>query len=162
MKMLAERGERPRAIKRYLVAYFALRPNTKQMLDSATTILQAYEARELKLRESRDKNRGCPDEDGFITVVSKSTAARMVEEDEMGFEDAARDLLDTDNDSTSKGKSKSRKRSVEEEEGGRHLDFYKFQRRQKKQNDMTDLRTRFEEDKAKLAALKSSDLLKKQ
>lgn len=161
--MFAEEVERPRAIKRYLSTYFSLRPNTKKALDSATVILQAYEAREAKLRESKEKHKGCPDEEGFITVVSKSTAARMEEEDEMGFEDAARDLLDLDPTSTEKkGRSKDKKRGLEEEPREKYLNFYKFQRRERKQDKVIDLRSKFEEDKARLAALKSSSLFKKQ
>ena len=113
--MSVEKGEDARATKRYLSTYFSLRPNTKKMLDSVTSTLQAYEARESKLRKNREKNKGCPDEDGFITVISKSTAARMVEEDEMGFEDAARELLDTGDVKTSRRK----RRGVEEEGGGK-------------------------------------------
>lgn len=161
-KMLAETTENPRAIKRYLSAYFSLRPNTLKMLDSATNILQAYEAREAKLKESKEKHRGCPDEDGFITIVSKSTAARMGEEDEMGFEDAANDLLDLSNETTNgKGNKKDKKRMFEEEPRERNGNFYKYQRKGKGRDDVGDLRSRFEEDKIKLAALKSSILFKK-
>lgn len=161
--MLAETAEKPRAIKRYLSAYFSLRPNTKKVLDSATNILQAYEARETKLKESKEKHRGCADEDGFITVVSKSTAARMEEEDEMGFEDAAKDLLDLDNHSTDKNRNgRDKKRRLEEEPAEKCLNFYKFQRKDKKRDEVVDLRSKFEEDKLKLAALKSSSLFKKQ
>ena len=96
--------------------------------------------------------------------MSKSTAARMEEEDELGFEDAARDLLDLDPASTERsGKDRGKKRRLEEEAVEKqHLNFYRFQRKARKQDKVVDLRSKFEEDKLKLAALKSSSLFKKQ
>lgn len=43
----------------------------------------------------------------------------------------------------------AKKRPVE------HTDFYRFQQREKRRNDLLDLRERFEEDKRRLAELKA-------
>lgn len=141
---MTEESENPKAIKRYLEAYFSKRPSFENLLESSHKVLAQYEAREERLRKEADSRKDFVDEEGFKTVVSKSVSALMTAEEDMNFTEDADRLLNGD----------SKKRKQKEQPT-----FYKFQRKERKLNEAEELRKKFEEDKKLLAALKSNPVL---
>lgn len=157
------------AIRRYLKAYFSHRPNPHILSAQVNSAITAYGEQEARSREERDFKGGHPDDDGFITVVRKSSKhARIEQEDELAFEDRANELLlddnsdDDDDDKRALSRRKhmaTKKQKFAVEEDKALSGFYRFQHREQRQKDTTDLRTRFEADRVRIAALKANRLL---
>lgn len=110
--------------------------NTDQLQTNIDEFMTGYDERVKKAAEQEKVNDGVADEDGWITVTRtgkyKGVPRTEVEEE--------------------RTKAKERKKGRQKE----LLNFYTFQIRETKRERIADLRKKFEEDKQKIATLKTS------
>jgi ribosomal RNA-processing protein 7 len=81
-----------------------------------------------------------PDDDGFVLVTSRTNKKRSKK---------------STSDSTKRGTGDVRNRDKKKPKNLELQDFYRFQIREKKVAKLTDLKKKFEEDRAKIAVLKA-------
>ncbi|OLL24101.1 Ribosomal RNA-processing protein 7 [Neolecta irregularis DAH-3] len=117
-------------VERYRRLHILSRPSHTDLQQMVDNYMSSFNNQESSTAIALRKSRNFPDEDGFITVVrgAKMGAVRM-EEAELAKEKA-------------KGK-------------GELKDFYRFQTREEKKNKSLEIRKRFEEDKKKVAEMKT-------
>jgi ribosomal RNA-processing protein 7 len=113
----------------------------QKLLDKCNEIMQDYEDAEEAQRLDREAAANQPDEDGFISVTSKS----------IGLEESKEKL---EKDKTGRRHQK-RNRKKKESTGATELqDFYRFQRKETRKRTLQDLRKQFEEDLKKVKKMK--------
>ncbi|KIX08179.1 uncharacterized protein Z518_02835 [Rhinocladiella mackenziei CBS 650.93] len=104
-------------------------PSRKELLRSVNGFMTAYAQMEESRSRENARKRQEPDEDGFITVTRGSKGgARM---------DEAKELAE---------KQKGKNKGVE--------DFYRFQMREKRKEQQTEMLKKFEEDKRKVEEMR--------
>ncbi|KAJ3280214.1 Ribosomal RNA-processing protein 7 A, partial [Borealophlyctis nickersoniae] len=91
-------------------------------------------------RLAQERARNVPDEDGFV-LVTRARGRRNTNADASGATVTAARPEEVK-------KLKPKKKEL--------VDFYRFQMRESKRNQLADLRRKFEEDKKKIAALKAN------
>ncbi|KAJ3158878.1 Ribosomal RNA-processing protein 7 [Geranomyces michiganensis] len=129
-----------KGLAKYLAAHYAARPTLATLAAETDSTLAAFEDAERAARAAIESARNVPDEDGFVTVVRGRGRKGMNSDGQGASVTAARadDLK----------KLKPKKKEL--------VDFYRFQLRENKRNQLADLRRKFEEDKQKIAALRAS------
>ena len=118
----------------------------QQLMEKCNTIMSAYEQSELAAQENAKRATEQPDEDGFITVTHGSSTPSFLD-----------DELETTQHQVGRGKGskRTRKRKADNRSGaGEFADFYKFQWKEMKKKEMSDLKARFEEDLEKVKKMK--------
>jgi ribosomal RNA-processing protein 7 len=108
--------------------------------DKINQELLDFEELELKMKKEALAKRNLPDEDGFVTVT-RARGRRNTNRDGHGaVVSAVNPALVKDLKPKEKGL----------------VDFYRFQMRENKRNQLIELRKRFEQDKLKIAELRKS------
>ncbi|KAJ1969614.1 hypothetical protein IWQ62_000504 [Dispira parvispora] len=126
-----------RGLDRYLAAYAHARPLPDVLQKDADEFMDKFYDIEKQRRQALAELRSAPDEDGFVTVTRRKgrstvSVAGNISAPVVGFSDAQ----------TLKPKNHQ------------VLDFYSFQTRQAKRNQLIELRQKFEKDKERIAELK--------
>lgn len=122
--------------------YFCRRPDVQLLQKHVNEQMSAFEDQEEAKRNQLAKASKTADEEGFITVVSKATTA-------------------TTTAATTSGQPKGRL-----QQDGKELpfeipkNFYKFQTRRKKVDELQELKRKFEADKLRLEQLRKDRLFK--
>ncbi|KAJ1659917.1 hypothetical protein IWQ61_001080 [Dispira simplex] len=126
-----------RGLDRYLAAYAHARPLPDVLQKDADEFMDKFYEIERQRRQALAELRSAPDEDGFVTVTRRKgrstvSVAGNISAPVVGFSTAQ----------TLKPKNHQ------------VLDFYSFQTRQVKRNQLIELRQKFEKDKERIAQLK--------
>ncbi|KAJ3036553.1 Ribosomal RNA-processing protein 7 A [Rhizophlyctis rosea] len=135
-----KKGPEPVGMEKYLLNHFHSRPPLPTLSHQVNTSLAAFESAEEQARLAAARRHNVPDEDGFV-LVTRSRGRRNVNTDASGASVTAARPEEIK-------KLKPKKLEV--------VDFYRFQMRESKRNQLADLRRKFEEDKEKIAKLKAS------
>ncbi|TPX58242.1 hypothetical protein PhCBS80983_g03283 [Powellomyces hirtus] len=143
----AEDGEQPtpgttplHGLAKYLHLHYSSRPRLATLQSSTNTSLAAFEDAERAARIAVEHSRNVPDQDGFVTVV-RGKGRRGMNVDGQGAAVMAAKAEDVT-------RLKPKKKEL--------VDFYRFQMRENKRNQLADLRRKFEDDKQKIVALRAS------
>ncbi|KAI8910023.1 ribosomal RNA-processing protein 7-domain-containing protein [Powellomyces hirtus] len=128
-------------LAKYLHLHYSSRPRLATLQSATDTTLAAFEDAERAARLAVEQSRNVPDQDGFVTVV-RGKGRRGMNVDGQGAAVMAAKAEDVTN-----LKPKKKKELV---------DFYRFQMRENKRNQLADLRRKFEDDKQKIVALRAS------
>jgi ribosomal RNA-processing protein 7 len=114
-------------------------------MELCNTAMSTYEQSEIEAEALAKRLAEEPDEDGFITVTHGSSAPSFSAELEATQHTVGR----------GKGSKRNRKRKAENRHGaGEFSDFYKFQWKEMKKREMSDLKAKFEEDLKKVNRMK--------
>ena len=123
-----------------------------RLLDECNAVMEAYEeAEQARLRAISSE----PDDDGFITVThSTQPVIGNDDDDDNNLEEGRRNGAGRPKRHAAKGRSRKRKKGP-----GAHAldDFYRFQTKAKRKEDIQDLRQRFQEDLQRIQKLKESN-----
>ncbi|KAJ8655345.1 hypothetical protein O0I10_009034 [Lichtheimia ornata] len=119
-------SDQPLGYKRYMMHYKKIRPDPSLLQQQVDTFMSKFKAEEYQREREEEERRNQMDEDGF-TVVTRPKKKLVADTPEIVVK-------------------KPRE----------FLDFYRFQVREKKQNELSELRRRFEEDKQKIAKQKEA------
>lgn len=111
--------------------YFDCRPDPAVLRDHVNDQMAAFEEREGKRRQVLLSKASTPDDYGFVTVVNTRPLHGPA---------AAKD--------------------APEPESTGLTDFYRFQTRQSRRNQLDELKRKFEEDRARIAVLKRNRIFK--
>ncbi|KAI8639249.1 ribosomal RNA-processing protein 7-domain-containing protein [Parasitella parasitica] len=133
--------DQPLGFERYILAYDLSRPNAADLQQEVDSFMKKFKADEYQKEREKLERMNQMDDDGFTVVVRhKKTKATdgTIHVGSISAEAA---------EAQREHKLKQKKELV---------NFYRFQMREKKQNELVELRKRFEEDKAKIAQLKQS------
>ena len=114
-------------------------PVMSELQSQAEEFMRSYDEEEHIAKLDRDKRAREPDNDGFVLVKTKNKKRRTEEKRGTG--------APRDRDGSKKKKNKETKEL-------KH--FYRFQMRDEKQKQLVDLRQRFQQDQAKIAAMKAA------
>ncbi|KAJ3222576.1 Ribosomal RNA-processing protein 7 A [Clydaea vesicula] len=112
---------------KYIELFKSSKPSQNILQKNVEIYLKAFDELQAEKKLNLQAKKNLPDEDGFITVVSKS-----------------KQKMETKSDNK---KLKKKKELV---------DFYRFQMRDTKRQQLADLRTKFEQDKKKIEILKKA------
>lgn len=129
-------------ISAVIARYKARIPDRSKLAEQCDLIMSRFDESEEAERQAMLKSQE-PDEDGFITVTKESNI--------VGKKRQLNDDWDSDDDGAegvpSRKKGGKRFRKKKKGRGSSELnDFYRFQTRESKRKEVTDLRKRFEED----------------
>ncbi|KAJ3238335.1 Ribosomal RNA-processing protein 7 [Chytriomyces hyalinus] len=124
----------PIGLEKWVQGFIAAHPPLASLEAQVNSYMQQYdEMNDSRLREL-DRRRNEPDEDGFILVGGAPKPK----------------LGDNGLPVSAGGNRKKRFKKAE------HVDFYRFQMRESKRNQLAELRKKFEEDKKRIEKLKES------
>ena len=123
-------------IVEFIVDYTISRPSLSDLHATVEGAMAAFNAAEAKERAEVQANRNVPDEDGFVTVHRRGRKANT--------DGTGATVFALSSDQAAKLKPKD----------AGLVDFYRFQMREAKRSQLSDLRKRFEADKAKIAEMK--------
>ncbi|KAJ3020233.1 Ribosomal RNA-processing protein 7 A [Thoreauomyces humboldtii] len=137
-----QREQQPqrRGLTKWVAQHFESRPRLAQLQLETDTTLVAFEDAEREARLAIEDQRNVPDEDGFVTVV-RGRGRKNTNMDGQGASVSAARPEDLK-------KLKPKKKEL--------VDFYRFQMRETKRNQLADLRRKFEEDKERIVALRAN------
>lgn len=110
--------------------YLSSRPHTDALQRRVNEQVRAYEEHEQLGRKRMLERSKTPDDEGFVTVVSSHSLPLM----------------------------KKKKRKEQEDSRVLHGNFYKFQSRQTRTDQLEELKRKFEDDKARLALLRKNKI----
>ncbi|KAJ3173785.1 Ribosomal RNA-processing protein 7 [Geranomyces variabilis] len=127
-------------LAKYLAGHYAARPTLATLAAETNSTLAAFEDAERAARAAIESARNVPDADGFVTVV-RGRGRKGMNSDGQGASVTAARAEDLK-------KLKPKKKEL--------VDFYRFQLRENKRNQLADLRRKFEDDKQKIAALRAN------
>ncbi|OBZ90306.1 Ribosomal RNA-processing protein 7 A [Choanephora cucurbitarum] len=133
-----EDSEQPLGLGRYLLTYQLSRPNAHDLQKEVDSFMMKFKEDEYKKERETLERMNQMDEDGFTVVVRHKKAKTT---------DGSINVASISADAADAYKPKKKKELV---------NFYRFQMREQKQNELSELRKRFEEDKVKIAKLKQS------
>ncbi|CAB9515881.1 Inherit from NOG: ribosomal RNA processing 7 homolog A (Saccharomyces cerevisiae) [Seminavis robusta] len=130
-------------VQRYRASYQRL--DRAKLLAKCNEVMQEYEDKEEEQRLSREEAANQPDDDGFITVTSKSVGV-----------ESGKHQLEKDKGAPPSGRRQhKRNRKKKQGIGATELqDFYRFQRKETRKRTLQDLRLQFEEDLKKVKKMK--------
>ncbi|KAJ3306166.1 hypothetical protein HDV03_000400 [Kappamyces sp. JEL0829] len=114
------------------------RPDISLLKEKVDEAMAIFDSDEKKERERREALRNMPDEDGFVTVSRHGKKTNL--------------------DGTGGSVMALRKEDAEQlkpKDKGL-VDFYRFQMRERKRQELADLRKKFEDDKLKIKSMKES------
>ena len=116
----------------WLEAWRAGRPSDMHTLESEVNkLLAAFDEKERDIRDKRKRMKDEVDDDGFTMVVNSRKKQ---------------------GNSSSESNRKKRRKKKETEMGN----FYRFQIRESKREQLADLRSKFEQDKKRIASMKAT------
>ncbi|KAJ3186601.1 Ribosomal RNA-processing protein 7 A [Gaertneriomyces sp. JEL0708] len=127
-------------LAKWISQYLTSRPKLADLQQVTDVSLVAFEDAEREAALEAERRRNMPDEDGFVTVM-RGRGRKNMNADGHGASVAATSAEEAK-------KLKPKKKEL--------VDFYRFQMRESKRNQLADLRRKFEEDKQRIAALKAS------
>ncbi|KAF7721440.1 Ribosomal RNA-processing protein 7 A [Apophysomyces ossiformis] len=128
---------RPLGFKRYLLSYDLSRPDPQELQQQVDSFMVKFKASEYEKEREILERMNKMDEDGFV-VVTRHKKAKTT--------DGSINVAAVSAESVDLKKAKQREL----------FDFYRFHLREKKQNELSELRRKFEEDKEKITKLKQS------
>lgn len=128
-----------RGMKKWIAEYRAKRPGLHVLQEQIDDFMAEFDAREEQAKRDRE---AAAAEDGWTVVVNKG--GRKKNTDESGISVGAVDVTAA----TERAKKKQRKEGI--------LDFYRFQRREARRNEVLELQQKFEEDKKRIAKMKAA------
>ncbi|CAO3648926.1 unnamed protein product [Cunninghamella echinulata] len=131
----------PLGFQRYLLSFQLSRPDPELLQTQVDAYMLKFKENEYQKERELLERMNKMDEDGFV-VVSRHKKKKNTDGD---IHVTATSAAVAVNDQSLKPK---KKREL--------VDFYRFQLREKKQNELLELRKRFEEDKRKIEKLKQS------
>ncbi|TFK43930.1 ribosomal RNA-processing protein 7-domain-containing protein [Crucibulum laeve] len=139
-------SEEPHGLAHYQALYESLRPPLDAVREHADTSINLYEYEVAKSKQKSKYRKGeaIVDEDGF-TLVTRGGAYGQTLGGGVGV--ASKRFQQTGHTA----KNRNRKKEKKEKEG-----FYAFQKAEKQRQELMDLKTKWEEDKAKVEKLKAS------
>ncbi|KAI9199797.1 ribosomal RNA-processing protein 7-domain-containing protein [Polychytrium aggregatum] len=129
----------PVGLQKWILEHKLRHPPIVELKEQVNEYLNLFDLEERRKQEELDAKLNQPDEDGFVTVSRRSK--RGTATDAHGAKMSAAKLSDVQ-------KLKPKKLGLD--------DFYRFQMRETKRNQLADLRRKFEEDKRKIEHFKSS------
>lgn len=137
-------GDEPIGVKAWVHQHKALRPGNDVLQEQVDSWIEAHDVAEAAKAKARQAAMA---EDGWTVVVRSKGRKRTREEDGMtvmtgGASGAA---------AQAQAAAASKKGSADQQLS----DFYRFQRREKRRNELFELRERFEEDRKRIAQLKA-------
>ncbi|KAJ3103833.1 Ribosomal RNA-processing protein 7 A [Phlyctochytrium planicorne] len=118
-------------MEKWVAQYAAERPRLEDLEKSVNKYMEEFEEMEAEKERALAARRNQPDEDGFI-LVTKGAGRKGKAASDVAVE---------------KGAKKNKKTQV--------VDFYRFQMREGKRNQLAELRKKFEEDKARIEEMKA-------
>ncbi|KAI8053915.1 ribosomal RNA-processing protein 7-domain-containing protein [Syncephalis plumigaleata] len=128
-------------LERYKLTYQQSRPAPSTLGKQANAYIVAYEEEQRKKQAMESAMYNVPDEDGFITVVRQHR--KRGNTDGRGMVKAVR----------AEDAAKLKEKSVDSKE---KVDFYRFQHREAKREKLLDLRRKFEQDKERIAKMRTN------
>ena len=137
-------GDTPCGLPKWLSEYFGARPGLEELQRRIDAQMAAYDARQQEEERRADAARNVPDEDGFITVSRR--ARRNTHTDGVVHVKAG--------SAASAIAAEAAATAALMKEGtvqGGLTDFYKFQVRAKREDQIDDLRKKFQQDRVRLA-----------
>ncbi|KAF8063542.1 ribosomal RNA-processing protein 7-domain-containing protein [Lyophyllum atratum] len=139
--------EEPSGLSHYTSLYDSLRPPLDAVREHADSsiLFYEYELQKTKQKSKYRKGEAIVDDDGF-TLVTRGGAYGKTLGGGVGV--ASKQFQKS-------GKTSNRNRGAKKE-GKEKKDFYAFQKAEKQRSDLMNLKKRWEEDKAKVEALKAS------
>ncbi|KAI8367285.1 SSU rRNA processing protein [Blakeslea trispora] len=133
-----EESEQPLGLGRYVLTYQLSRPNAHDLQKEVDSFMMKFKEDEYKKERETLERMNQMDDDGFTVVVRHKKAKTT---------DGSINVASISADAADAYQPKKKKELV---------NFYRFQMREQKQNELSELRKRFEEDKVKIAKLKQS------
>lgn len=128
---------KPLGLERYTSIYINAHPSPTDLQAHVDAFMQNFALEETKRKESqRVQKANLPDDDGFITVTRSNRSRGGIGSTGVKMQHAKQAL------------EESKKKTPELQ------DFYRFQMRQKKRDDLAELRRKFNEDKERVAKWK--------
>lgn len=121
---------------RWILDHLQMYPDLSKLQQKVDDAMSLFDQEEMDAIMEQKNRMGKPDEDGFITV-SRTRGRRNGD-------------VPTSTVDVVQPKKKSKEL----------VDFYRFQRREEKRNQLSELRRKFEQDKAKIAQLKEKKRFK--
>ncbi|KAL1929416.1 hypothetical protein VTP01DRAFT_1554 [Rhizomucor pusillus] len=137
-KWFAPNKQQPLGFNRYLLSYDLSRPDHDQLQQQVDTFMVKFKADEYEKEREAMERMSKMDEDGFV-VVSRTKKRSRATDGEVAVQSFGAATFDP---------SKVKKKEL--------TDFYRFQVREAKKNELMNLRRQFEEDKAKIERQKQS------
>ncbi|KAJ3025345.1 UNVERIFIED_CONTAM: hypothetical protein HDU68_007232 [Siphonaria sp. JEL0065] len=126
----------PRGLEKWVKEFIANHPPLKALQESADRYMKQYDDMHNEKQRELARRRAEPDEDGFILVGAHKQVKKV-------------DPMDQDKNKEG-GDGKKMKKKLE------RVDFYRFQMRESKRNQLVELRNKFEEDKKRIEKLKAT------
>eukprot|EP00956_Cyclotella_meneghiniana_P021024 scaffold37788_cov57-Cyclotella_meneghiniana.AAC.2 len=131
-------------VQKYKLSAYRHMPR-QQLMELCNATMSSYEQSEAEAEARAKRLAEEPDEDGFITVTHGSSTPSFGAELETTQHQVGR----------GKGSKRNRKRKADNRHGGGEFsDFYKFQWKEKKKQEMSDLKTKFQDDLEKVKRMK--------
>ncbi|ORX52424.1 hypothetical protein DM01DRAFT_1336795 [Hesseltinella vesiculosa] len=130
----------PLGFQRYVLACEQSRPDHQYLQSQVDAYMLKFKANEYQKEREAQERLNKMDDDGFV-VVSRFKRKKNTDGD---IQVTVANAASVQNYDPSKAKKKEL------------VDFYRFQLREKKQSELTDLRKRFEQDRAKISQLKQA------
>ncbi|KAJ2850031.1 hypothetical protein IWW36_002216 [Coemansia brasiliensis] len=129
-----------RGLSRYLYEYRASRPPVELLKTEVDSYMEKFEAAQYERERMLSQQQNVPDEDGFVTVVRRGRHTKNTD-GSVSVTAASAD------DARAAG---SRKKEV------LIGNMYRFQMRERKNNQLLELRKKFEQDKEKIARMRQA------
>ncbi|KAJ3332724.1 hypothetical protein HDU76_013271 [Blyttiomyces sp. JEL0837] len=129
----------PLGLARYIASYISSHPPLEQLKREADEQIKAFEDMEEAKRLALEARKNQPDEDGFILVTRGAGKGR-------------KGMSRSDGEAVGAVKAEDVKGPKEK----KLVDFYRFQMREAKRNQLADLRKKFEEDKKRITLLRAN------
>ena len=142
--VVAESASSEAGLQGFVQRYISMRRVPAQLMAEVDRFMKNYEKFEESEKRRLASMRGVPDADGFITVLPSKRSAHAAG----GGGEDTEDLDELEALASGKPVKKKSKKEAHVQ------DFYRFQRRERKREQLADLRRKFEEDKARIARLK--------
>jgi len=115
----------------------------EELQRSVDSFMQAFEADELRRREHEEQQHNRMDDDGFVLVTRKRTGRSVATDGQVtvGAASAAAQAA--------LAEKRKKKKTAD------RVDFYQFQRHERKKEQLSKLREQFEADKARIAKMRA-------
>ncbi|KAI8047774.1 ribosomal RNA-processing protein 7-domain-containing protein [Thamnidium elegans] len=136
-----DESEQPLGFERYVLAYDLSRPSPIELQQEVDTFMMKFKADEYQKEREKLERMNQMDDDGFTVVVRHKKTKATDGTIHVG-------AITTEAAEAQRVNQLKKKKEL--------VNFYRFQMREKKQDELVELRKRFEEDKAKIAQLKQT------
>ncbi|KAJ2454118.1 hypothetical protein EV183_001720 [Coemansia sp. RSA 2336] len=129
-----------RGLSRYLYEYRASRPPVELLKTEVDSYMENFEAAQYERDRMLSQQQNVPDEDGFITVVRRGRHTKNT--------DGSVSVTAASADDARAAGSKKKEVLIG--------NMYRFQMRERKNNQLQELRKKFEQDKEKIARMRQA------